>query len=229
MDLSELLVRYEARGDERDFVAAKPRFEQAIAESPDARLLTDYGYLLASHGRNELRQAVASYERAIELDPGDDKPHYQLISARADLREPERAIASYEQRLAASPGSLREHRFLAQAYLAAHAYARALELVEAGLALAPDDAALTASRGEARAGLGDVDGALADWRLALELDPEDIGALYSSAFLLERAGRLGESAEAWQAIIDWNDARNLTLETEWPERELARLRAEPAG
>jgi cytochrome c-type biogenesis protein CcmH/NrfG len=63
----------------------------------------------------------------------------------------------------------------------------------------------------------------------LELDPEDIGALYSSAFLLEREDRLDESAAAWQAIIDWNDAREQTLETEWPRRELERLRAELAA
>jgi tetratricopeptide (TPR) repeat protein len=225
MDVSELLARYEAHGDERDFVAARPLFEAAIAEAEDARLLTAYGYLLESHGRNELRRAVALYERAIALDPDDDTPHYHLIGARAGLREPERAIALYERRLAVSPHSLREYRFLGHAYLTAHAYARALEIVEAGLALASADAILIAARGEARAGLGDAEGALADWRLALELDADDIGALYSSAFLLEREGRLEESAEAWQAIIDWNDARGQTLETEWPGRELERLRA----
>jgi tetratricopeptide (TPR) repeat protein len=225
MELSELLARYEARGDEGDCAAAKGQFARAIAEAEDARVLSDFGYLLESHARNELRQAVAQYERAIELDPDDDNPHYQLIGARAGLREPERAIEFYELRLAASPRSLREHRFLAQAYLAAHAYAEALAIVEAGLALAAADAALIASRGEAKAGLGDVEGALADWRRALQLEPEDIGALYSSAFLLEREHRLEESADAWQAIIDWNDARNLTLESEWPRRELARLRA----
>jgi len=176
-----------------------------------------------------LRQAVVLYERAIELDPEDDKPHFQLIAARAGLREPERAVALYEQRLAASPGSVREHRFLAQAYLVMHEYERALEIAEAGLLVAPGDAALTASRGEARAGHGDVDGALADWRLALKLDPEDIGALYSSAFVLEREDRLAEAAEAWQAIVDWSDARELTLESEWPKRELARLRAKLTG
>ena len=229
MDLSELLALYEARGVERDFVAAKPLFERAIAESADARLLTGYGYLLESRGRNELRQAVALYEWAIELDPEDDKPHYHLIAACAGLREPERAIALYEQRLTASPSSLREHRFLAQAYLTAHAFTRVLEIVEAGLARGPDDEALTAARGEAKAGLGDVEGALEDWRLALELDPEDIGALYSSAFLLEREDRLQESAAAWQEIIAWNDARNLILESEWPKRELGRLRAKLAG
>ena len=202
MDMDELRERYE----------------------DDARLLNSYGFLLESHARNELRQAVALYERAIEVDPDWDKPHYQLISARAGLREPERAVALYEQRLRAAPDSLREHRFLAHAYLAANSYAKALEIAEARLVLAPGDAALTAARGEAKAGLGEVEGALADWRRALELDPEDIGALYSSAFLLERQGRLRESAAAWQAIIDWNDARWLSLESEWPNRELERLR-----
>lgn len=226
MDMDELRERDEALGDERDFLAAKPLFERALADSDDdACLLNSYGFLLESHGRNLLRQAVALYERAIELDPEWDTPHYQLISARAGLREPERPVAYYEQRLRTAPASVREHRFLAQAYLAAHAYPLALEIAEAGLVLAPDDAALTASRGEAKAGLGEVEAALADWRRALELDPEDIGALYSSAFLLEREGRLRESAAAWQAIIDWNDARGLSLESGWPKRELERLRA----
>jgi tetratricopeptide (TPR) repeat protein len=229
MDVSELLARYEARGDERDFVEAKPLFEQAIAEAEDAWLLTGYGYLLESHGRNEVRQAVALYERAIELDPDDDKAHYHLIGARAGLREPERAVALYEQRLAASPESLREYRFLGSAYLAAHDYPRALEIAQSGLVLSPDDAVLIAARGAARAGLGDAEGALSDWGRALELDLEDIGALYSSAFLLEREDRLEESVAAWQAIIDWSEARKQTLETEWPKRELKRLRAELAA
>jgi tetratricopeptide (TPR) repeat protein len=222
MDRNELLERYEALGEERDFLAAKPLFEQAAAGMSDARVLNSYGYLLECHARNELRQATALYERAIEIDPSNDKPHFQLIAARAGLCEPEVAIASYEQRLAESPTEVREHRFLAQAYLTAHDYTRALAIVDAGLELASDDAALIAARGEAKAGLGEVEGALADWRLALELEPEDIGALYSSAFLLEREGRLEESARAWQAIIDWSEARALTLEAEGPKRELER-------
>ena len=224
MDLDELLARYEALGEERDFVAARALFEQAEAEREDPALLNRYGYLLESHGRNELRQAAALYERAIELDPAFDKPHYQLISARAGLREPERVVSRYEQRLAADPTSVREHRFLAQAYLAARDYGKALAIAQAGIARAPDDAALVAARGEAKAGLGEFEEALADWRRALKLDPDDIGALYSTAFLLEHEGRLAESAEAWQEIIDWNEARGLTLESVWPKQELARLR-----
>jgi tetratricopeptide (TPR) repeat protein len=224
MERDELLERYEALGDESDFLAAKPLYEQALGEAPDARLLNDYGYLLECHGRRELRRAVELYERAIELDPGYDKPHYQLISARAGLLEPELSVALYERRLAATPGKPREYRFLVTAHLLAHTYARALEVVDAGLELMPDDAQLIAARGEARAGLGDAEGALADWRRALVLDAEDIGALYSSAFLLEREHRLEAAAEAWRSIIRWNESRGYALQTVWPKQELERLR-----
>ena len=228
MTKEELLERYEALGEERDFVAARSLYEQALAGEHEARDLTDYGYLLESHARLELRRAVELYERAIQLDPGDDRPHYQLISARAGLQEPALPIATYEQRVARSPDDVREYRFLATAYLSAHAFGQARDAVEAGLALAPDDGPLLAMRGEAKAGLGDPEGALADWRRALELEPEDIGALYSSAFLLEREGRHADAADAWRSIIAWNQARGYTLQTEWPKRELERLRTADA-
>ena len=102
MDKEGLLERYEALGEEDDFVAAKPLYEQALAQTPDPRVLNAYGYVLECHAR-ELRRAVELYEQAISLDPGYDKPHYQLISARAGLQEPELPVAIYEHRLAASP------------------------------------------------------------------------------------------------------------------------------
>jgi tetratricopeptide (TPR) repeat protein len=223
MHKETLLERYEALGEEDDFLAAKPLYEQTLAEAPDARALNDYGYLLYAHARRELRRAVELFERAIELDAGFDKPHYQLIAARAALDEPELAVARYELRLAASPSEPREHRFLANAYLRSHAPARALETVEAGLELAADDAALVELGGEAKARLGDVEGSLADWRRAFELDTESIGGLYMSAFLLEREGRLPEAIDAWRSIIEWNESRGYTLQTAWPREELERL------
>jgi tetratricopeptide (TPR) repeat protein len=133
---------------------------------------------------------LASVRGRVQLDPSDDKPQYQLISARAGLQEPELPIASYERSVALAPGRRSAPR-----------YAR-----------------------EAKAGFGDPEGALADWSRALELEPEDIGALYSSAFLLERERRPAAAADAWRSVIEWNESRGLTLQSEWPKRELARLR-----
>jgi tetratricopeptide (TPR) repeat protein len=223
----DLMELYEARGDEAAFREALPLFEAAVASAPNSEDLRHYGYLLECHGRRWLRQAATQYERAIELDPSVDKVRYQLISARAGLREIEQEVDVYEKRLAAAPDDIREYRFLACAYLAAGAYDKAREVAERGLSLAPNDAILAYDRGEARSKTGDPDGALADWRLALALDPEDIGPLYMSAFLFEREGRVPEAIDAWQSILDWSQARDNKLDMEWPTRELERLRGDP--
>jgi tetratricopeptide (TPR) repeat protein len=230
MDRDELLARYEATGGEQDFLEAKSLYEKALTESPDdSQLHLKYGYLLECHSRSQLRHAVAQYERAIQLDPSNTKAHYQLIAARAGLLEPDQPISVYEHRLAGAPRDLDAHRLLAAAYLAGRQYAKAQRVIDDGLALAPDDATLIENRGDVRAGTGDPDGALADWRRALKLNPENLSSVYSSAFLLERQGRMLEAMDAWRYIIDWSEARGFSLETEWPKRELQRLGASQPG
>jgi hypothetical protein len=54
-------------------------------------------------------------------------------------------------------------------------------------------------------------------------DSNNISGDYSSAFLLEREGRLAEAADQWRAILDWSLARGNELDAEWPRRELDRL------
>ena len=225
MDKRDLKDRYEATGDEAAYEEALPLYEQAIANGADPQDFIDYGYLLECHARNLLRRAVTSYEHALELDPDLDKAYYQIIGARAGLRETELPIALHEKRLAAAPNDIREYRFLASSYLAAHAYGEAAEVIERGLGVAPDDSILIGSRAEVRGETGDSEGALSDWRRALELDPDHIGPLYMSAFFLERLGRRQEAIDTWQKIIDWSESRGYELDTLWPKQELARLQS----
>jgi tetratricopeptide (TPR) repeat protein len=245
MDKDELLERYAALGADDDFLAAKTLFEAEIQREeeseaglhgPDAALLLrQYGYLLNCHGRITIRRAVEQYQRSIDIGPDDDQVHYMWTAAKATLDEAEDAIARYRQRVAAAPGDVRELRFLAHAYLAAKDFDAAEGVIDTGLAAAPDDVALTYDRGEVKAHRGDPDGALADWRRAHELDPEDFGAVYSSAFLLEREGRLAEAAEAWRHIMDYANEQGWELTAIWPRQELQRVlgllerRKDPSG
>jgi tetratricopeptide (TPR) repeat protein len=229
VEKEELRERYEDTGDEAAFVEAKRLYEQAVAEGADAELLVNYGGLLMRHANFTLRQALAQYERAIELDPSGDKACYQLIMARASLLEPELATDLFKKRLAAAPAEAREYRFLANAYLAGHDYGNALPVIETGLELAPDDDVLTWCRGEVRAGTGDPEGALEDWRQALALNPENLAPVYSRAFLLEREGRLKEAVDAWRFIIEWSEERGFTQDVEWPMQEIERLHGSLPG
>ena len=221
--------RYEATGDESAFAEARELYERALAEGATAELLRDYGYLLYCHGSYALRAAADALQRAIELDPDDEKAHYQLIAARAALRETGAAVDLCERRLAAAPGDVRWHRALASAYLAAGEHEQAARVIDAGLELDPGDKALIGRRGEVKAAAGDPEGALADWRLALDPEGHDISGAFSSAFLLEREGRLEEAIEAWRYILDYNEARGYELQAQWPRQELERLRGRADG
>jgi catechol 2,3-dioxygenase-like lactoylglutathione lyase family enzyme len=48
-------------------------------------------------------------------------------------------------------------------------------------------------------------------------------AVYSSAFLLEREGRLAEAAAAWRRIVDSATERGWDLTAAWPRQELQRV------
>jgi tetratricopeptide (TPR) repeat protein len=222
-DPRSLLDLYEASGDEDIYARAKPLYEHAIEADPDAGLIRDYGYLLECHGRRALRGAVEQYQLALTLDPDDDKIRYQKISARAALGEIDEEIRDYTTQLAAAPDDVRRYRYLALAYLAARRYHQAREVIDAGLVLVGDDRVLVEARGDVRAATGDTEEALADWRHALDLDPEDIAPLYSTAFLHEREGRLQEAIDTWEAIRSWALARGYQLDAAWPERERERL------
>jgi tetratricopeptide (TPR) repeat protein len=223
----DFLDRFEATGDEQAYGEAKRRYVAALAETPDdATLLHDFGYLQECHGRRALEAAVACYQRAIAYEPEAEKVRHQLIHAQRALGRSDEAVALYERRFAERHNAPADYRCLAHAYLAAGRYEDAERVVRAGLELAPGDAHLVELRGEVFARTGRAGEALACWRRAVELDPENLSPLYSTAFLLERQDRLAEAVSAWSEIIGWCEQRGNALDAEWPRRETVRLEAE---
>ena len=232
MDKEELRERYEATADERYYEQARPLYEQALEESPDdARLLVEFGYLRDCHGRAAIRAAADCYRRAIKADPSLDKAHYQLILSLQALGELDTVIPGYEAMIARQPADPRGYRLLSMALLRAGTFEKAAKVIDAGLLVSRDDPLLTELRGDLYAATGRPGDALASWRRAFALAPEDYGISmrFSAAFLLERLGRLAEAAAEWRFIVDWNAERGETIHLDWPRRELHRLETQLAS
>ena len=140
-----------------------------------------------------------------------------IYEASGDETAFTQAKALYERALAHAPDPVvvRDYGYLLECH-ARYALRQAIAQYEHALTLDPD-------ADKPHYHLISADAALADWRRAIELDPEDISPLYSSAFLLERQNRLDEAIQAWSAIRDWAHDRGYTRDTEWPTRELDRL------
>lgn len=230
---SRLMNEYEALGPrpggESAYTEGMLAYQQLLAEYPqDARLHLEFGYLQECRGRNLIRAAAGCYERAIELDPDWDKPHYQLILARSALVESERVIDLYKQRLAAAPEQIREYWFLAHAYLRNAALEEASQVIAAGRRLEPDDARLLDIEAEVLDAAGRREEALAIWQRLKERDPEDLSPYFMSAFTLEALGRYREAAAEWHYIIGWMEAHGDAVHTVWPKEMLAGIEAKLA-
>ena len=229
-----LMNEYEALGPrpggEAAYTEGMLAYHQLLAEHPeDARLHLEYGYLQECRGRVLIRAAIGCYERAIELDPDWDKPHYQLIMARSALVESERVIDLYKKRLAAAPDQIREYRFLASAYLSNGALEEAAQVIAAGRRLEPDDDGLLAAEAGLLDSAGRREEALAVWQRLKERDPQDLSPYFMSAFALEALGRYQEAVAEWRYIIDWHEAHNSAIHTKWPKEMLEGIEAKIAA
>lgn len=227
---SRLLDEYNALHDESAYAEAKQVYQQLLAEHPDdAGLHLEYGMLQDWHGRRSIRAAVACYERAIELDPGQDAPHFQLTHSRAALNETERVIELYKKRLAAAPDQIREYRFLTRAYLYAGARDEAGKVIAAGRKLEPEDLTLLDLEADLLDAAGRREESLAIRQTLKQRDPENLGSWYMSAFTLEAMARYQEAIAEWRYIIGWLEAHDNAIHTEWPKEMIAGIEAKIAG
>ncbi len=227
---SRLLDTYGALGDESVCTEAMRAYQELLAEHPDdAGLHWEYGRLLDAHGRNSIRAAVACFERAIELDPGQNGPHFNLIFSRAALHETELVVDLYKERLAAAPDQIREYGFLARAYFYAGAREEAGKVIAAGRKLDPDDYGLLDLEAELLDAAGRREESLAIRQTLKQRDPENLGSWYMSAFTLEALGRYEEAIAEWRYIIGWLEAHDEALHTQWPKEMIAGIEAKIAA
>jgi hypothetical protein len=124
---------------------------------------------LRAQGR--LEEAVARYQRALELSPDHPEAHNNLGVALVDLGRPEEAITHHKKALAREPGSAELRYNLGGALQRQGLYAEALACYERALALKPDHAKAHLNRSLALLLTGELDDGWREyeWRFAVNV------------------------------------------------------------
>ncbi len=214
----------------RNFDESARHFERVLADDPvnqAARLRLAEARIEAG----ESEEAGRLYERVLESDPDNAAAHYGLGRIAQDEGRQEDAIGHYEAALAAQPSATRIHYLLARAYRRTGDSQKAAEhaaLYGEGevvfqepllrdLSLSAETAEFHTSTADRAAAAGRMDFAAAEYRAALEIDPEDFKALMGLGAVLEQQGDL-ESAEP-----SYRKALELAPETVFLHAALGRL------
>ena len=120
--------------------------------------------------QNDFAAAIASFERALSLDPSNLDARENLAGMLCAVGRYAEGIAQYEIALAEHPDA-DTHVLMARAFTEMHDLAQAQSHLERALELAPDRADLHVMLGQVCAARGDARGAEMHAARAKELDP----------------------------------------------------------
>jgi superkiller protein 3 len=155
-------------------------------------------------GEADLETAVAEFERALEIDPGNAAVRRALGLALLRAGDPARAAEQYREATRADPASALNHKDLSRALLEAGRWEEAAAAAQRAVELAPELADAHLALGLARIRGGRAAEALPALARAVELAPFDAGARYEHAMASIAAGRTAQGAELLEALLEQN-------------------------
>jgi tetratricopeptide (TPR) repeat protein len=187
------------------------RAESHLAAALDAeiRRAAETAFFLgnAQYGAEKYSRAVASYSRAIELDPEVASAYYNRGLAHAELGDYDEAISNYTRAIDLDPEDASAYYNRGVVHAELGDYDEAISNYTRAIELDPEVAFAYYNRGLAHADLGDYDAALEDFARAIDLDPEYASAYYNLGVV---HGRIGD----YDAAIS-NYTRAIELDPEY--------------
>ena len=186
-------------------------WEDTVVKAPDnERVRYNLGNALANRGRAD--EAVAQYEKALEIRPDYAEAHNNLGSVLARRGWTDEAMAHFQQALEIDSDCADAHYDLGLALANRGRIDEAIVRFQKALELKPDYADARNDLGTALAKSGRVDEAAAEYRKALELKPDHAEAHNNLGFVLARRGRVDEALAEHQKALelkpDYAEAHN---------------------
>jgi tetratricopeptide (TPR) repeat protein len=150
------------------------------------------GNVYADQGRQE--EAVAEYQRAIELDPQGALPHHGLGNVYVDQGRQEEAVAAYQRAIELDPKLAAPHHGLGNVYRSLGRQEEAVAEYRRAIEFDPQDASSHHELGTVYRLLGRQEEAVAAYQRAIDLDPSPVVPYLGLAGAYRRLGEAKESA-----------------------------------
>lgn len=184
----------------RDYRDAITLWTHTVAQRPEnARAHAALGAALLE--QNRLAPAVASLQRALQLDPNSAEAHNNLATALQDLNRPEEAVAHFQAALRLRPGTASTHYNFGNALLGLGRTAEAIAQQQQALILQPNFPEALCALAQALVANRQIDEAIPRYRAALALRPALAPAHFGLANTLAGLGRGAEAIPHYEATL----------------------------
>jgi protein O-mannosyl-transferase len=154
--------------------------------------------------KGKMDEAIAHYDKALELDPTYGEAHYNLANALVRLGRISAAIAHYEKAVELNPNNAMGFHNLGSVLVQSGRVDEGIAQYRKALALTPNNAAMHNNLGAALLRSGQLDEAMEHYQKALQLNPDNAEANYNLANALVQKGRFQEAVTYYNHALRLN-------------------------
>jgi tetratricopeptide (TPR) repeat protein len=215
-ETQNLFERADRLFERGDYAACTPLFERIVADHPDG-YADAWGRLgLIHHGEGRVEEAVACYEKAIQVNPDYTEAALNLVVALNDLgrfEDAEQLFRDAAERLkdgeegAALAALANRHVRLGDDYVRLERLDDAMHEYRRALTLRPTYVDVICKLGTALRKVGRTDDALRVLGRAKELNPAFASPYVQAGLIYYKKGFLDVAMTEWQTALDLDPAR----------------------
>jgi tetratricopeptide (TPR) repeat protein len=164
--------------------------------------MAHYNLGIALNDRGKTDEAMAHYQRAIELRPSYAEAHYNLGRLLVQKGQLDDAVTHYEKALEINPADAEAQNNLGVTLFGSGRVDEAIAHYQDALKIRPDYAEASCNLANALLSKGDLEGAIARYSACLALSPNQAEAQYDLASVLLRKGRTDEAIAHYKKVLE---------------------------
>ncbi len=179
----------------------------ALACQDDSERIASFlerGEAYVEEGEDE--EAIIEYKNVLQRDPENAAAHEALSLAYLRVNKPREAYWEMSETVRVDPTNVEARLRYGTISAAIGDYDLALEQAEAVLQLEPTNPRGFTLRAQARENREDYEGTEADFRAAVQADPDAAAFRFLLGGFYERRGRFGEAEEAYEKLLETEES-----------------------